>query len=64
MIIKPTRILENKEQLLEMADLLVDLRNTFDLKHKDADPNLCQWAIEQAIMRLSIKDGHDFGNPV
>jgi len=64
MILKPTRVLENKEHLLEVASLLLELRQDVANKHPEASEELQQWATEQAVMRLGIKDGHDYGNPV
>jgi hypothetical protein len=64
MILKPTRVLENKSHILEFAGLLVDLRDEMEKKHPDTPEDVRKWALENAIMRLSIKDGHDFGEMI
>ena len=60
-IIRPTRILENEKQLLEVAGLLVGLRKSMDELYPETSPDIRQWATEQALMRLSLRDGHEFG---
>lgn len=64
MILKPTRVLENKDHLLEIADLLLELRQEVAKRNPDSSIELQQWATEQAVMRLGIKDGHDYGDVV
>lgn len=60
-ILKPTRVLENKSHILEMVDLLVNLRKEVEKKYPTTDVGTLKWAVEQSIMRLSLKDGHDYG---
>lgn len=60
MIIKPEQELKNKTQLLDMAGLLLSLKNEFFAKHPDEDEDVLRWCIEQSIMRLSVNTGHSF----
>lgn len=60
-IIRPTKVLLNKDQILEMAELLIDLKKTLETRHTiDVPAETLQWALEQSIMRLSLRDGHQF----
>ncbi len=64
MIIKPTKILENKTQIIDMMGLLLDLKEEARQKYYSFPEEDIEWALEQSIIRLSIRDGHDYGIPV
>lgn len=64
MIIKPTKILENKTQIIDMMGLLLDLKEEARSKYNSFPEEDIEWALEQSIIRLSIRDGHDYGIPV
>lgn len=59
-LIKPTKVLNNKKDILEMADLLIDLKSDLLNKHPNVNVDTLQWALEQSIMRVSLRDGHEY----
>lgn len=63
MIIKPTKVLENENQLLDMMGLLLNLKKKARDNYSDFSEEDIEWALEQSIIRLSIRDGHDYGIP-
>jgi hypothetical protein len=60
-LLKPIKVLENETALMDMAGLLLDLRNKMEAKYTDEDPEYIEWALNLAIARLSVKDGQDYG---
>lgn len=60
MIIKPEQELKNKQQLLDTANLLLKLKKEFYDQHFGEDSELLDWALENAVMRLSLNTGHSF----
>jgi hypothetical protein len=60
LIIKPEQELKNKQALVDMANLLLNLKKEFRDSHPEDSEELCEWAVEQAIMRLSVNTGHSF----
>lgn len=64
MIIKPTKILENESQIIDMMGLLLNLKKKARSNYSDFSEEDIEWALEQSILRLSIRDGHDYGIPV
>ena len=63
MIIKPTKVLENKSQIIDMMGLLLDLKKNARDTYSDFSEEDIEWALEQSIIRLSLRDGHDYGIP-
>lgn len=64
MLLKATKIIENEKEILETAELLMELRNKFEQKYPDKTREVINWTLEQTIMRLSLKTGHEFGTGV
>lgn len=60
MLLKATPTLDNENEILDTAGLLIELRKKAQDSHPDVSDEIIQWAVEQAIMRLSIKTGHKF----
>lgn len=64
MLLKADKVIENRKDILETSSLIIDMFEELRLKHKDVSPEYVKWGLEQAVMRLSLRTGHDFGNPV
>lgn len=60
MIIRPEQELKNRRQLTDMADLLLKFKKEYFASHPEDNEEDLQWAMEQAIMRLSLNTGHSF----
>lgn len=60
MILKAIKTIENELDILEVSSLLVDLRNSLKERHPEENEEVLKWALEQSIMRLSLKTGHSF----
>jgi hypothetical protein len=60
MLIKPEKVLMNKAHIFELMDLLIALKKEAYEKHPATSTEIVDWAIEQAILRTSLKDGVEF----
>jgi len=55
------KVLENESQIIELSSLLIDLRSVLVKKYPTAPAETIDWALQQAIVRLSTAVTQDFG---
>ena len=60
-IIYAKKVLEKESEIIEMSSLLIDLRHALAKRYPKEDPETLNWALDQAILRLSTAVTHDFG---
>ena len=59
-IIYAKKVLEKESEIIEMSSLLIDLRRALAKKYPKESQETLNWALDQAILRLSTAVTHSF----
>ena len=59
-ILRAKKVLEKEFEIIEMSSLLIELRSALAKKYPTENPEIIDWALQQAITRLSTSVVHSF----
>lgn len=59
-ILYAKKVLDNASEIIELSSLILDLRDALVKKYPTVNQETLDWALQQAIARLSLRVGQDY----